>query len=751
MKICFVVEDIYPVINPSIGDFEVNGRAIHFKHIGDGLLEQGYEVSFVTMDYGQSEVEDVNGFKVYKTYSQNEGLPGLRFITVKIPRILNALKKADADVYFFMCAEALGGIVGWFCKRNNKKFIYCGGVDKDFNGNEWGMNFRDYKLFTYGLNAADLVLCQNTYQSSTLEKHHGRNGVVLYNPMRAASRTYDPEGDIVWIGNYRPQKRAEIYIELSKRVDDRFLMIGGPSGKYPREKYDEINSMATNSNIKILGSRSYDETDKILSRAKLLVNTSGFEGISNTFLQAWRRGIPVVSFVDPDNMIKDNDLGIVGMDMDTMVEAVKKMGAGISEEHSVRIKEYFDKTFETSIIISELDRIVKSVYAGENHVSPPGKMPAEEFDSTATEKKKKKVCFVAEDIYPIINPSIGNFEINGRAVHFKHLSDGLLEQEYDVSFITMDYGQSLSEIINGFKVYKTYRSDEGVPGLRFFSLKVPRVLKALQKADADVYFFMCAEAFAGIIGWFCKRNNKKFIYCGGSDHDFDDNKWGLNFRDLLLFKYGLKSADLVLCQNTYQCTMLEEDYNRKGTVLYNPMKSVKRTYNHEGGIIWVGNYRRLKRPEMFIELSKRIDDRFFMIGGPAGKFPKEEYDRINGTATNGNITILGSKSYEEADDLLSGAKLLVNTSEFEGISNTFLQAWRRGIPVVSFVDPDNMIQDNGLGMVVSDFEGMVEAVRKMSSGISEEHSDGIKEYFDKTFETKIIINKLDKIIEEDLA
>ncbi|MFH1305122.1 MAG: glycosyltransferase [Candidatus Omnitrophota bacterium] len=123
-----------------------------------------------------------------------------------------------------------------------------------------------------------------------------------------------------------------------------------------------INTAAESTGIKVFGPRGYDETDRLISGAKLLVSTAEFEGISNTFLQAWRRGIPVVSFVDPDEIIAKNDLGIVVKSFEDLVTAVERLRKGISDDDSRKIKEFFDRTFTTEIIARRFDELVRDIF-----------------------------------------------------------------------------------------------------------------------------------------------------------------------------------------------------------------------------------------------------------------------------------------------------------------------------------------------------------------------------------------------------
>jgi len=81
----------------------------------------------------------------------------------------------------------------------------------------------------------------------------------------------------------------------------------------------------------------------------------------------------------------------------------------------------------------------------------------------------------------------------------------------------------------------------------------------------------------------------------------------------------------------------------------------------------------------------------------------------------GTLTFHGRLPYRAANRLFDRARVFINTSETEGFPNTFLQAWIRGIPVVSFIDPDQVIRREGLGHAVASLEEMASAAQRLAT------------------------------------
>jgi glycosyltransferase involved in cell wall biosynthesis len=109
------------------------------------------------------------------------------------------------------------------------------------------------------------------------------------------------------------------------------------------------------------------------------------------------------------------------------------------------------------------------------------------------------------------------------------------------------------------------------------------------------------------------------------------------------------------------------------------------------------------------------DHEFRMIGGP-GDGERELYDsiKVRADATK-NVRFLGFLPFERTEEQFDQASVFVNTSESEGFPNTFLQAWSRGVPSVSFVDAGARLDRNPVGLLVRSFDEMLAAVRSVAA------------------------------------
>ena len=214
----------------------------------------------------------------------------------------------------------------------------------------------------------------------------------------------------------------------------------------------------------------------------------------------------------------------------------------------------------------------------------------------------KKICFVGTDTYPILNPSIGQAYTGGESVQMTLLAKAFTELGYEVTLVDKDYGQSDGQILDGIKILKTFVENSGLPVFRFFYPRLTSIVRALKKADAEIYYQSCAGMLTGVVASFCKRYKRKFIFRTASDSDCIAGKQLIRFwRDKKLYEYGLKRAELIAVQSFRQQSLLKKYYDLDGIPVNMAVELPKDDVSIEKDIdvLWVSNFRPLKRAELY--------------------------------------------------------------------------------------------------------------------------------------------------------
>ncbi len=151
-----------------------------------------------------------------------------------------------------------------------------------------------------------------------------------------------------------------MFVELAKRVPNvRFIMVGGN----PLQRDDFYESVLEEArkipNLEFKGFLPFGEVEKLFMRASLFVNTSEIEGFPNTFLQAWARGVPVLSTtkVNPDGLITQHRLGAVVDSLEEMVETVKAYVANGLALSPPAVKQFFDHHLTISNTVDRMESV----------------------------------------------------------------------------------------------------------------------------------------------------------------------------------------------------------------------------------------------------------------------------------------------------------------------------------------------------------------------------------------------------------
>jgi len=344
------------------------------------------------------------------------------------------------------------------------------------------------------------------------------------------------------------------------------------------------------------------------------------------------------------------------------------------------------------------------------HSGEPGLEPAP--------GRKPHICFVAPNAWPILSRSRDIRVVGGAEVQQGFIARALAERGYRVSMVTLDFGQPDGVEVDGIKVYKAHRPDEGVPVLRFVHPRMTKLWRAMKRVNADIYYQRTSSIATTLTALFCRHHGKRSIYAGASDMDFIPGQEEIKLaRDKWIYRFGLKRMDHVVVQHAGQLGTYKRNYGRDATLIpscYVPPPNAK--HDRGGHVLWVARLGEAKRPWLAVEVARRLaGHRVVMVGGSDGSRRGHELQRMvqEAGATIPNLQVAGFVPYAEVDRYFDGARVVLNTSLFEGFPNTFLQAWSRGIPTVALLDTQSMEDDIPVSHVAQDVDDAALAVSRL--------------------------------------
>lgn len=338
---------------------------------------------------------------------------------------------------------------------------------------------------------------------------------------------------------------------------------------------------------------------------------------------------------------------------------------------------------------------------------------------TANASQPPRICFVGLGTLPMLTPEYGTHRAGGAELQQALLAKALARRGWTVSMVVADYGQPDGAAWDGVRTLKAYRPDEGVPVLRFLHPRWTKLHAALRRADADIYYASCAGGQLAQVALFARGRGRKVVFRIASDTDCDPRTLLVRYRrDRMLYRWGLAHADLVLAQTPSQRQALARNFGRDSRVVASLLDTAGRNpppAERDIGALWVGNLRALKRPHLFLDAAARLPGlAFHMIGGPMPG-AEELYEEVRQRAAAlPNVTFHGFMPQQEVGSYFERARVFVSTSAIEGFPNTYLQAWSRGTPVVAFLDPEGLLSQQRLGIVVTGAEELQGAIARLT-------------------------------------
>jgi glycosyltransferase involved in cell wall biosynthesis len=359
MHLCFVAPRAWPVLSGDPAIPIVGGAEVQQSLLARLFAAHGHRVSMICLDYGQPQRAHVDGVEVVKFCRMKAGLPVLRFLHPRLTSMWRAMRAVNADIYYCRSASMWVGVLAEFCRRYGRRSIYAGASNKDFVPDVGGQltYARDRWLYRRGIARVDGIVAQNEEQRASLRATHRRDAVVIPSCYQAPNerKSYGQGEYVLWVGTLHQGKRPELLLELARRLPHRrFVLVGGPSAGAP-DLYERVRAQAaTMPNVEMTGFLPLAQVEPLFDRARVFVNTSLYEGMPNTFLQAWARGLPTVATVDVEAPVHRVAPDVEGL-------AVEVEAAFDNSGQGEACREYYERNHAPAHVLARYEEVFASL------------------------------------------------------------------------------------------------------------------------------------------------------------------------------------------------------------------------------------------------------------------------------------------------------------------------------------------------------------------------------------------------------
>jgi glycosyltransferase involved in cell wall biosynthesis len=293
-------------------------------------------------------------------------------------------------------------------------------------------------------------------------------------------------------------------------------------------------------------------------------------------------------------------------------------------------------------------------------------------------KQKRKVCVLLPEHY---SSNMGGAEYQAKLLVEALINSGKYEITYLCNRSKKEYEPEGYRIVTLEKLHKLIKPS-------FLSISI-FAYQTLHKIDPDIIYQNVGGIFTGIAAYYANKHKKRLIWHIASDDDIVPQWKGNVLREVrliherLALKYAIKHSDIIAAQTRHQAKLLKTHYGIETNhfiPIGHPLPNASVDRFERLTILWIANLKPLKRPEKFVELARRFSAlksvSFKMIGQQGwGRWFEDLKKEINHLP---NIEYLGRLPQEEVNAYLRKSHILINTSIYEGFSNTFVQAWLRG-------------------------------------------------------------------------
>ncbi|MFV0416039.1 MAG: glycosyltransferase family 4 protein [Chthoniobacterales bacterium] len=308
-----------------------------------------------------------------------------------------------------------------------------------------------------------------------------------------------------------------------------------------------------------------------------------------------------------------------------------------------------------------------------------------------------KFVFLSSYAHLVLDPS-SNRVSGGAELQVALLAKELAARGHESVLIGGDIGQPDKQTFQGVRTRNggKFHTGNTIEMLR----AIPRVTRVLREEQGDYVFILGWTAWLFILYLLRKPLHYKLGFICGLDTEVNGEYRKANPVSGGLFEYALRRLDVRFAMTRLQESLFQKNgmdchlyrnliLPRQNTLNEIPAKDID--------LLWIARCQKIKRPHLFLDLAEACPEAHCEMVCPAED--AELFASIEARAKKlPNVTFLERVPYHEVQSHYDRARLFVNTSDWEGWPNSFIQAGQGYCGILSLsVKPDTLFEDFALG------------------------------------------------------
>jgi glycosyltransferase involved in cell wall biosynthesis len=306
------------------------------------------------------------------------------------------------------------------------------------------------------------------------------------------------------------------------------------------------------------------------------------------------------------------------------------------------------------------------------------------------------VLFYVPNAGPLLAPG-ARLPAGGAETQMVVIARELARGGLRVAFVA--YREDLPASVEGIDVIIQRPPRIGVPLLRSIEASV-RTLHAVVRGKPRVVVQRNASVVTGLVALAARATGRRFVYSSANVIDFEFARLEPSRLKVAVFHLGIRLANELVVQTPEQVQLAHVRFGRTARLIRSVAEPARPRSGTPSAFLWIGRLATYKHPHAYLDLAATVPEAAFrMLCVPSGPDGPRLAAEIQARAARlPNVELVAPRPRAELAGLYDDAVAVVNTAEFEGMPNIFLEGWSRGVPALTLThDPDGVVARERLG------------------------------------------------------